>query len=230
MQACRVLICPTHSLMKRFLIADDHFIVRTGVSLLIREEFLNVEIDECSDGYTAWKKMEIKQYDLVILDIAMPGLDSVSLLKNVFSHYPDQKILILSMSSEDIYAKKYIQLGAKGFINKEANAPELRKAITSALNNKRYLSPRMQDILTQEILEGKHNSPFDSLSTKELEVLTHLLEGKNITQIANLLSMHTSTAGTHKARILQKMGVSNVIELNKIAQIFNTEYGLEPKR
>ena len=214
--------------MTNFLLADDHFIVRTGISMLIKEEFFNAEIDECSDGYTVWKKMEKNKYDLLILDISMPGLDSVSLLKNIFSHFPDQKVLILSMSSEDIYAKKYLTLGAKGFISKEAGAPELRKAIISILNNKRYLSPRMHDILTQEMLKGKDPSPFATLSARELEVMTHLLEGKNITQIASLLSMHTSTAGTHKARIMQKLGVSNIIELNRIAQIFNTQYSLDP--
>ncbi len=215
--------------MKRFLIADDHYIVRTGVSILLQEEFLNAAIDFCSDGNAVTKMMEGGVYDLVILDISMPGLDSISLLKNIFTHYPDQKILILSMSPEEIYAKKYLQLGVKGYINKTADSAELRRAITSIINNKRYLSPRMQDILTLELLEGKKANPFDTLSTRELEVLSHLLEGKNVSQIAKLLSMHTSTAGTHKARILEKLGVSNVIELNKIAQVFHSEYGLGNK-
>jgi DNA-binding NarL/FixJ family response regulator len=215
--------------MKKFLIADDHFIVRTGISMLIRDEFINVEIEECADGYTVWKKIEAGPYDLAILDILMPGLDSISLLKNIFSHRPDQKVLILSISPEEIYAKKYLQLGVKGFINKDAEAPELRRAITSIMNNKRYLSPRMQDILTREVLEDKKASPFESLSTRELEVLNHMLEGKNTSQIAKLLSVHPSTAGTHKARILQKLGVSNVIELTRVARLFNTEYGLEMK-
>jgi DNA-binding NarL/FixJ family response regulator len=205
--------------MKRVLIADDHCIVRTGISVLARDEFQNAEIDECADGNMVWQMMKTNKYDLIVLDISMPGMESVSLLKNIFSHYTDQKVLVISMSSEDIYAKKYLQLGVKGFISKDANAPELRRALTSVMNNKRYLSPRMQDMLTEEG-GGEKDSPFNALSSREVQVLTHLLEGRNISEIAGLLCIHTSTAGTHKARIMQKLGVSNLIELNKMAQLF----------
>jgi DNA-binding NarL/FixJ family response regulator len=209
-------------IMRRFLIADDHFIVRTGISMLIQSEFLDAEIEECADGDSVWRKMEREEYDLAILDLSMPGMDSVSLLRNVFAHHPLQKVLILSISPEEIYAKKYLQLGVKGFINKDAEGAELRRAITSIVNNKRYLSPRMQDILAIQEMQPENQNPFDSLSARELEVLTHILEGKTITEIAKALSVHTSTAGTHKARILQKLGVSNVIELNRVVQLFKT--------
>src|ERR1700744_1565664 len=85
------------TIIKRFLIADDHYIVRTGVSILLQEEFLNAAIDFCSDGDAVTKMMEGGEYDLVILDISMPGLDSISLLKNIFTLQPAQRILILSM-------------------------------------------------------------------------------------------------------------------------------------
>src|SRR5690349_10130496 len=113
--------------MKKILIADDHEIVRTGLIFLLKEEFPLVEIDECRDGTSTWKKIESSAYDLAILDISMPQTDSLSLLKNIFTLRPEQKVLILSMSSEEIYAKKYLQLGVKGFINKEAPPSEIRK-------------------------------------------------------------------------------------------------------
>ncbi len=106
--------------MKKFLIADDHFIVRTGINVLIREVFLNAVIEECWDGDSAWKKLGPTLYDLAIIDIGMPNTDTVNLLKNIFSLHPDQKVLILTMSSEEIYARKYLQLGVMGFITKEA--------------------------------------------------------------------------------------------------------------
>jgi DNA-binding NarL/FixJ family response regulator len=210
--------------MKRFLIADDHFIVRSGISMLLKSEFLSAEIDECSDGQCVWKKLENESYDLVVLDISMPGLDSTSLLKNALARRPGQKILILSVSPEEIYSKKYLKLGARGYINKAADGVEIRKAITTILNNKRYLSPKMQEMMMAEALGGKAGNPFDKLSNRELEVLVHVLAGKNITEIARLLSVHTSTAATHKARILQKLGVANVLELNRVAQMFDAEY------
>jgi DNA-binding NarL/FixJ family response regulator len=206
--------------MKRFLIADDHFIVRTGLGLLIREEFIQAEIDECRDGDGVWKKIQSNVYDLAILDISMPSTDSFSLLKNIFALKPDQKILILTMSSEGVFAKKYLRLGVKGFINKETEPSEIRSAIVSILNNKRYLSPTMKDSLTTEILEGRTQNPFETLSPRELEIMNHLIDGKNVTEIAGILSVHISTISTHKAKIMQKLGVSNMIELSKMVQMF----------
>jgi DNA-binding NarL/FixJ family response regulator len=206
--------------MKRILIADDHFIVRTGLTFLLKEEFMQVEIDECRDGDSVWKKIQANEYDLAILDISMPSTDSFSLLKNIFALKPAQKILILTMSSEDVYAKRYLHLGVKGFINKEADPSEIRRAIVSTLNNKRYLSSRMQEVLTQEVLEGKTQNPFETLSIRELEIMNHLVDGKNVSEIAGILSVHISTISTHKAKIMQKLGVSNVVDLSKIVQMF----------
>jgi DNA-binding NarL/FixJ family response regulator len=206
--------------MKKILIADDHNIVRTGLIFLIKEEFLQAEIDECRDGDSAWKKIQSSEYDMLILDISMPNTDSFALLKNIFILRPDQKILILTMSSEEIYAKQYLHLGVKGFINKEAPPSEIRKAIVSILNNKRYLSSRMKDTLTNEILEGKSQNPFETLSPRELEIMNHLIDGKNVSEIATILSVHISTISTHKANIMQKLGVSNIIELSKLVHMF----------
>ena len=207
--------------MKRFLIADDHSVVRTGISLLLKEEFLNTEIDECRNGDTAWEKIKTNNYDLAILDINMPGTDSISLLQNIFAFRPDLKVLILTMSKEEIYARIYLRLGVKGFINKEAEDSEIRKAITTTLNNKKYLSPEMHVIQNLEATKRDHLSLYERLSPRELEVMTHLLEGKNVSQIANLLCSHTSTIGTHKAKVLQKLGVTNVIELKEFTQLLN---------
>ena len=206
--------------MKKILIADDHGIVRTGLILLIKEEFDQVEIDECRDGEGARKKIENKEYDLIILDISMPLTDSIALLNNIFALRPKQKILILTMSREDVYAKKFLNLGVKGFINKEADRSEIRKAIVSTLNNKRYLSSRMHDTLTSEMLDEVTPNPFETLSPRELEIMNHLLDGKNISEIASMLSLHISTVSTHKANLMQKLGVSNIIELSKMIQMF----------
>lgn len=208
--------------MKRILIADDHTIVRTGLSVLIKTEYLNAQIDECSDGNCAWEKMKLTSYDLFVMDINMPATDSVNLLKNIFSIQPELKVLILSMSSEEIYAKKYLQLGALGFINKESDDVEIRKAITTVMNNRKYMSPKLQEIINREALEGTSaRSSFENLSARELEVMTHLVEGRNVSEIAETLSIHISTVSTHKANILQKLNVSNVIELTTLVKRFD---------
>jgi two-component system, NarL family, invasion response regulator UvrY len=203
--------------LKKFLIADDHSIVRTGLSFLIKSEYISVQIDECNDGDSAWKMIEATEYDLVVMDISMPGTDSVNLLKNIFTLQPELKVLIVSMNSEEIYAKRFLQLGVMGFINKESDDLELRKAIVSVMNNRKYMSAKLQEMIAGEGMEGRS---FENLSTRELEVMTHLVGGKNVSEIAGILSIHISTVSTHKARILQKLKVNNVVELTQVVKQF----------
>jgi DNA-binding NarL/FixJ family response regulator len=167
-----------------------------------------------------WKKIQIAAYDLVILDITMPGTDSLRLLNNIFTYKPDQKILIFTMSPVAIYAKKYLGLGVKGFINKEAEPAEIRLAITAILNNRRYFGPDMQHILTSADIDRQSITPFDSLSIRELEIMNHLVQGKNVSEIAEMLFLHISTISTHKANIMAKLDVSNVVDLSKMVQLF----------
>jgi DNA-binding NarL/FixJ family response regulator len=204
--------------LKKILIADDHSIVRTGLSFLIRSEYISVLIDECNDGDSAWKKIQDTVYDLVVMDISMPGTDSVNLLKNIFTLQPELKVLIVSMNSEEIYAKRFLQLGVMGFINKESDALELRKAIVSVMNNRKYMSAKLQEMIAGEGMEGPS---FETLSARELEVMTHLVGGKNVSEIAGILSIHISTVSTHKARILQKLKVNNVVELTQVVKQFD---------
>lgn len=180
-----------------------------------------MQIDECSDGDSAWKQIQCTDYDLFIMDINMPGTDSVNLLKNIFTHQPELKVLVLTMSSEEIYAMKYLKLGARGFINKDADALEIRKAIVNVMNNKKYLSNKLLETITRNEITGEPDHSFKNLSARELEVMTHLVEGKNVSEIAEILSIHISTVSTHKANILQKLKVSNVIELTRMANRFD---------
>jgi DNA-binding NarL/FixJ family response regulator len=206
--------------MKKILIADDHFIVRTGLAVLLKDIFLSVIIDESWDGESTWKKLEATEYDLAIIDIGMPETDTIHLLKNVLALHPRQKILILTMSSEEIYGRKYLQLGVHGFITKEAPPSELRRAILTILDDKRYVSAQLQEQLNKDIIGHKPANPFEKLSSRELQVMMHLVEGRSVSQIAQLLSVHTSTIGTHKSRIMTKLGVTNLIDLNKMAKLF----------
>ena len=206
--------------MKKFLLADDHAIVRTGISFLIRQDFPTAEIDECADGDGVWKKVNTRKYDLLVLDINMPETDPVTLLKNIAAIHPDQKVLILTMNREEIYAKKYLQLNTRGFINKDADPSQLRKAIATILDNRTYLSPWMQERLLSEALNGESKHPFEALTSRELEIVRHLVEGKTTKEISGILSIHTSTVGSYKGTILQKLGLSNMVELSHLVQAY----------
>jgi len=208
--------------MKKFLLADDHYVVRSGLSLIIKDEFSNAQIDECNNGNCVWKKVQRTEYDLIILDITMPATDSFRLLKDIFDHRPNQKVLIFTMSNVAIYAKKYLAMGVKGFINKEAEPSEVRLGIAAILSNRKYLGSDMKHILTWENTDDQPRSPFDHLTGRELEIMNFLVEGKNVTEIARLLSLHISTISTHKANIMLKLHVSNVVELIKKVQLFSS--------
>jgi len=207
--------------MKNFLLADDHAIVRTGLILVIKDEFPNAGIDECNNGDCVWEKVQRTSYDLVILDISMPGMDSPGMLKNIFASKPDQKVMIFTMNSAAIYAKKYLAMGVKGFVNKEAEPSEVRLGIVTILNNRKYLGSDMKHILTWEDLDRQAGTPFDRLTSRELEVMNQLVQGKNVSEIAAILSLHISTISTHKANVMLKLDVSNVVELTKMVQLFN---------
>jgi DNA-binding NarL/FixJ family response regulator len=208
--------------MKKFLLADDHHILRAGLGLIIKDEFSNAEIDECSNGDCVWKKIQSTDYDLVILDITMPAMDSVLLLKKIFTHKPDQKVMIFTMSPVAIYAKQYLSMGVKGFINKEAEPSEVRLGIVAILNNRKYLGSDMKHILTWENTDNQASTPFDNLTIRELEIMNHLVGGKNVKEIAEMLFLHISTISTHKAKMMSKLAVSNVVELTRMVQLYNT--------
>lgn len=208
--------------MKRFLLADDHHIVRTGLNLIIKDEFSNAEIDECGNGDCVWRKIQHTAYDLVILDITMPAMDSPRLLKNIFTLRPEQKVMVFTMNPVAAYAKQYLAMGVKGFINKEAEPAEVRLGIVTILNNRRYVGSNMMHLL-EEDAGNQAGTPFNNLSIRELEVMNLLVEGKNVTEIAAMLFLHISTVSTHKANIMAKLSVSNVVELTKLVQLFNNK-------
>lgn len=208
--------------MKRFLLADDHHIVRTGLNLIIKDEFSNAEIDECGNGDCVWRKIQHIAYDLVILDITMPAMDSPRLLKNIFTLRPEQKVMVFTMNPVAAYAKQYLAMGVKGFINKEAEPAEVRLGIVTILNNRRYVGSNMMHLL-EEDAGNQAGTPFDNLSIRELEIMNLLVEGINVTEIAAMLFLHISTVSTHKANIMVKLNVSNVVELTKLVQLFNNK-------
>jgi DNA-binding NarL/FixJ family response regulator len=208
--------------MPHFLIVDDHSIVRSGLILLIKDFMSHTEIDEAYDGDSAFEKIKQKNYDLVIMDVNMPNTDSFGILNSILSFKPATKIIIFSMNAEELYAKRYLKMGAMGYLRKDAPGTEIQKAITSVLNNKKYISTELSEILLSDLQDKKHlENPFDKLSPREFELVQHLSRGESVAQISQTLNLHKSTVGTHKARIFEKLQCANVIELNKLAEIHN---------
>ncbi len=184
------------------------------------EIFKPCEIFEASNGETAVEQLKKRAYDLVIMDIQMPGTDAFGLMEYIRISNSDAKVLIFSMSAENIYAKRFLKAGAKGFVSKESSLEEIKKAISTVLNNKRYVSEAMIDMFADWSSGDHAKNPFQSLSARELEITSLLLSGQTLSEIARSLHIQVSTAGTHKSRLLEKLSVTNVLELKELADFY----------
>lgn len=205
--------------MKKFLLIDDHAIVRSGIKFWLSAEYKSAEIDEAENGKQAEQMVDNNDYDLMLLDIHMPDTNSFDLLKNIIAKRPDSKVLIFSMNSEGMYAKRFLKAGAVGFVSKDAPIEEFKKAVDQTLNNKKYFSEHfIETILNEKV--GEEN-PFLKLSDREFEITSLLLEGKALGEISQSLNIHNSTTGTYKARIFEKLKVENVFQLNELAVLYN---------
>ena len=207
--------------MIKILLADDHEIMRAGLKLFINNLVAHSTIDEAWDGNSVLEKIKKNEYQLIILDVNMPETDSLGLVSDIISTKPDARILMLSMYPEEIYAKKYLQLGVKGYVSKTFSAIEVGNAINAVLKNNKYISPSLNQALTEEALGEKIDNPFDKLSSREFEIVQHLIKGESTGAICKTLNLHISTVGTYKARIFEKLKCKNIIEINQMARVYN---------
>jgi two-component system invasion response regulator UvrY len=203
------------------ILADDHAIIRAGLKIFIEGYISQSVIDEAGDGDAAFKLIKEKDYQLIILDVNMPNTDSFGLVSNIIALKPDANILMFSMNSEEIYAKKYLQLGAKGYLSKASSQNEIKMALDNVINSKRYISPKLSLSFTEDALGNKPKNPFDTLSPREFEIVLHLVRGESLAEICNALSLQTSTVGTFKARIFEKLNCNNIIDMNALAKVYN---------
>ena len=207
--------------MKKFLLVDDHVVVRSGVKILLADLYTSSEIHEAMNGETAIVKLKEGEYDLILLDIQMPNTDTLGLMEYIHVTYPAAKVLMFSMSAENIYAKRFMKAGAFGFVSKEAPLEEITKAITTILGGKKYISESLAQKLAEDSYSGKSGNPFNELSPREFEIVSLLLEGKTVTEISQVLNIQTSTVGTHKARLFEKLRVENILQLKELATTYN---------
>jgi len=208
--------------MPQILLVDDHSIVRTGLRLVIEDFLAHTKIDEADNGDTAFNKIKRQDFDLVVMDVNMPQTDSYGTVQAILSFKPSTKIIMFSMNAEEVYAKRYLKMGAMGYLRKDASNDEIKRAITTVLNNKRYVSAELNEkLLTDLQSKNKSENPFDKLSPREFEIVQHLCMGNSVAEISQKLNLHTSTIGTHKARIFEKLNCNNIIELTNLAKAHN---------
>lgn len=200
--------------MIRFLIADDHSILRTGVRELLVHEFAGAVCGEAEDGQQVLALAAQRQaWDLVILDLSMPGMGGLEILRDLKQMRPALPVLVLSMHPEDQYGKRVLQAGAAGYMNKECAPEELARAVKKVLAGGRYVSPALAEKLAADLDPRTVRPPHERLSDREFEILRLIASGKTVSQIAAQLHLSVTTVSTYRTRVLEKMGMATNAEL-----------------
>ncbi|HEY5894649.1 MAG TPA: response regulator transcription factor [Chthoniobacterales bacterium] len=210
----------TPALEKRILLVDDHPGFRLGMAALIGEEPDLAVCGEAENAHSALDAMRTLKPDIVLLDISMPGIDGIELIKLMMAEQPKLIILVLSMHDESIYALRALRAGAKGYVMKMEPVDNVLMAIHKVLSGNIYVSPRFCERLVFRAIQAQENgtgSPVDGLSDRELEVLQLL--GKNVGTrgIAGQLHLSVKTIETHRAHIKEKLGFKDPAEMVRFA-------------
>ncbi|MBY0572601.1 MAG: response regulator transcription factor [Undibacterium sp.] len=203
--------------MIRLLIADDHTILREGLKrILDGVEDIQV-VAEAVDGHDTLNKVRSEKFDLLLLDLSMPGRSGVDLIHQIRSEFPKLPILILTMHEEEQYAVRAIRAGANGYLTKESAGTQLVTALRKVASGRPYISMEVAEQLAMSAMPSSTQVSHSHLSDREFEVFCHLAKGKTITEIGELLHLSVKTVSTHKTRIMQKMDWHSISDLVQYA-------------
>jgi DNA-binding NarL/FixJ family response regulator len=198
--------------MIRILITDDHAIVRQGIKRLLAEALPTDDIDEAGDGYEMLEKCRRRKYDVVLLDVSMPGLGGMEALREVKRMHPALPVLVFTMHPEEQLAVRMIKAGAAGYVQKTTMPEELAAAVSRVARGMRYITPSLADKLAVA-LEDAGTSRHERLSNREFQVLRALGRGLASREVAGELGVSVKTVQTLRQRALVKMGMRNNAEL-----------------
>jgi DNA-binding NarL/FixJ family response regulator len=203
--------------MKKVLILDDHEVVREGVKKILAEHPGEISFGEASTATEALTLVRAEDWDVVVLDLSLgerSGLEVLKELKQIRPHLP---VLILSMHSEEQYARRAFKAGAAGYITKGSPRVELVKAINKVMEGGVYVSPALAERLVFDLGSGSDRAPHETLSDREFEVMCLIASGKTVGEIAEMLNLSDRTISTYRARILEKMGMKTSAEITHYA-------------
>ncbi|HWF97731.1 MAG TPA: response regulator transcription factor [Steroidobacteraceae bacterium] len=203
--------------MSRVLLVDDHAVVRTGFRLLLQVRPDITVVGEAESGEAACQRYLELSPDVVVMDIAMPGMGGIEALRRIRAHDPQARVLALSAHDDPMHARRALREGALGFLSKRSAPEALLEAVADVSAGRRYIDPRVAQKLALEDIEGTESSPLKRLSEREFDVFIRLARGTSVQRIAEDLKLSASTVGTHLYNVKQKLGVSNQSELTLLA-------------
>lgn len=199
--------------MLRVAIVDDHAIVRAGFREMLADEVGIVVAFEAASGEEALALLQETGCDVLLLDLALPGQSGIDVLRSLRLHQAKPRVLVLTGFPEERYALAMIRNGADGYLCKECERDELLRAVRTVAQGRRYLSPRMAELLADELTGAGAAAPHQQLSERELQVFLRLARGQSVSQIGEALRLSVKTVSTYRSRLLEKLGVGSNAEL-----------------
>jgi DNA-binding NarL/FixJ family response regulator len=203
--------------MIRIVVADDHTIVREGLKQLLSAAGDLAVVGEAQNGNEVLQRVRALDFDVLLLDMSMPGKSGIELIKQARAEKPKLRILVLSMHEEEQYAVRAIKAGASGYLTKESATAQLVSAIRKVAGGGAFITESVAQQLALGAMPQTEGPPHGALSDREFQVFRELVSGKAVSDIAAQLNLSVKTVSTHKARIMQKMNMSNPAELIRYA-------------
>jgi two-component system invasion response regulator UvrY len=199
--------------MRRVLLVEDHQVVRDGLKSILREQLMPTEFGEASAGVDGLRLARDREWDLALVDISLPDQSGLEVVRAMKQIHPGLPILVLSMHSEEQYARRAYAAGAAGYITKDSSRAELARAIAKVIAGGRYVSPALAEHLVMDLEPDADRPAHHALSNREFQVMRLIGSGKTVGEIAEVLSLSDKTVSTYKARILEKLHLNTTAEL-----------------
>lgn len=199
--------------MLRVAIVDDHEIVRAGLRGMLADEVGISVAFEAASGEEALSLLHENGCDVLLLDLALPGQSGVDVLRTLRQRHSSLGVLVLTGYPEERYALTMMRNGADGYLCKECARDELLRAVRTVAQGRRYLSPRMAELLADEVVGGNATAAHEQLSERELQVFLHLARGQSVSEIGEVLNLSIKTVSTYRTRLLEKLGIASNAEL-----------------
>lgn len=201
----------------RILIVDDHYVVRQGLKKILAEAYEGAIFGDASSAQEALDLAWKETWNVVLLDISMPGRGGLDALKDLRQELPKMPVIVVSMHPEEQFALRVLKLGASAYIRKDSAGQELIKAVESALRGAKYITPSIAERLAVNLQNNGEGPSHETLSDREYQVMCLLASGKTVKEVANELSLSVKTISTYRARILEKMSLENNAQLMRYA-------------
>lgn len=203
--------------MTRILVADDHAVVRRGVLQILDEAPEAFVVDEASSGREVLRAARERNYDLILLDIALPDINGMEVLNNLQNEHPTISVLMLSMYPEKQYASRALKAGASGYLTKDSAPDELLRAVRRIMQGGKYVTQSLAEELVAELTGEGGGELHKNLSGREYQVMLLMADGKTVSDIAQELSLSVKTISTYRARILEKLDLESTAEIIRYA-------------